>query len=234
MTRALLIALVFAATLGAIVVGFLAFLPNGHRRRPHAPPEAGRRLTAPPVRVLAGETAARAIVLKERHVDPKRAEFSDRALAEAVGARPGDWSFVEVWTVVRDPNVPPEGGPVVRSRDGGPTPLKMLAEILPEGATPTPRAKMLVAAWSAERVQLHPPGKGTFRKDVYALPASQPFADLVSADVDGIHLEPRETTAGALESFFERPKPDLLAALGKRDESPETRTRAEAASEEPR
>jgi hypothetical protein len=228
-TRALGIALASAAALGAIVVAFLMIVPPEPRRRPSQPREAPRRPPPGPVRVLAGETPDLAVVLKDRYADPARAEFTDRALAEALGAA-RETRFVEVWTVNRGPSdlahVPV---PACRVRDGGAAALRPLESLL-EGRAPSPRARMLLAGLGSGAAGAL--RKGAFRRSVYALPLGASFADLASADAGGVRLEPRETTEAAIEAWFERPRPDLLAALDQA--APGAASRAQASTEDSR
>jgi hypothetical protein len=210
MTRALGIALVVAATLAVISVGFLVFhKPSPLRRREPSP---AVQAAAPRVPLLAGETAERAVVLKARQSDPDRAAFTDRALAEKLGARPFAWRFVEVWVVNRGEGdlVSLEAVPTAALAGGAAVRLVPLADISPpEGRSGA--AAMLIADLSPDPSR--PLRKGAFRRTVYALDGAVAFRDLVSAEVDGIPLAPRETTETALETFLERPRPDLIAAL---------------------
>lgn len=234
MTRALAIALLVFATLGAIAAAFLTFVPSESRRRPPPGPwreergESHKGRGSASVRVLAGETPGFAVVLKERCADRARAGFTDRALAEALGA-PGDTRFVEIWLVTRgDPSIEPAAAPVIRRPDGTIGELRSLEALL-GGRTPDPRARMLIA--SLGPISKEPVRKGVFRRTVYALPPGTRFEDVASAEVPGVRLEPRETTEAALDSWFERPGPDLLAAL---DQDARATSRSLASTEDSR
>jgi hypothetical protein len=216
MTRALAVAIVCTATLAVVVVGFLVFPKPArlHRREPAALERA-----APPSRVfvLAGQSAERAIVLKARYGDPDRAAFTDRALADKLGARAGEWQFVEIWVVNRGPADlrSLEATPTASGPGGVGVVLKPLREIGggdSRGAAPA----MLVADLAPDASQ--PLRKGAFRRTVYALDGAASFRDLESAEIDGVRLAPSETTEAALETFLERPRPDLIAALAKPEE----------------
>jgi hypothetical protein len=238
-TRALGIALASAATLGVIVAAFLIFLPGPRPRRPESPPVPGRREPAPRVRVLAGETAERAVVLKPRYLDAVRADFTDRALAEALGAKAGELRFVEVWVVEQSAGAPVTGQcldpPEVVPAHGAVNFLWRLDGLEAGGAAPLgPRGRMFAAAYGPAAAPVSLPGKGTFRRSVYAMPADRSFADLVSAEHCGVHLEPLETTDAALEAFFEHPRSDMIAALTKNADGTASRARAEAGTENPR
>jgi hypothetical protein len=217
MTRALTVAVIFAATLAVIVVGFFLFPKASrlHRREALAPERAG---SSSRVFVLAGETPDLAVVLKARYSDPERARFTDRVLAEKLGAPAGKWRFVEVWVVNRGPNeVRSLGAPPAAARaDGAALSLVPLRQLVPEGGAGR-AAAMLVGDLAPDPSQ--PLRKGAFRRTVYALDGAVAFRDLVSAEVDGVRLALRETTEAALETFLERPRPDLIAALARPEES---------------
>jgi hypothetical protein len=88
--------------------------------------------------------------------------------------------------------------------------LKPLHNLAPAGGF-GPAAAMVAADLAPDPAQ--PLRKGAFRRTVYALESAASFRDLVSAEVDGVRLAPSETTEAALETFLERPRPDLIAAL---------------------
>jgi hypothetical protein len=228
MTRALAIALFGAASLAVIAAGFLVLQkPSPTKRRP---PEAARRVeSAPRVLVLAGQTAERAVVLKPRYADPAQADFTDRALAEKIGAEPGSWRFVEVWVVNRgqDDVASLRVPPTVTARAASSTALVPLRDL--DSAASSPAAAVHVRDLAPDpAVVLR---KGSFRRTVYALASSIRFEQLVSAEVDGIALTPRETTEDAIEAFLERPRPDLIAALSKPEDSPGSRARTDRLEE---
>jgi hypothetical protein len=228
MTRALAIALFGAATLAVIAAGFLVLQKQSPAKRRTV--EAARRVEpAARVLVLAGQTAERAMVLKPRYANPAQAEFTDRALAEKIGAAPGSWRFVEVWVVNRgaDDVVSLRVAPTVTARGASSTALVPLGEV--DSASSSPAAAVLIRDLAPDpAVALR---KGSFRRTVYALASSIRFEQLVSAEIDGIALAPRETTEDALEAFLERPRPDLIAALSKPEDSPGSRARTDRMEE---
>jgi hypothetical protein len=234
MTRALGVALLIAAAIAAAIVGLLYLFP---------PPQAHRRLVAPPsaapagparVSVLLGETPERAVVVKRRFSGDKQADFTDRSFAAALGVPEGRWRFVEVWVINRTEGDlrSLERPPTVSGTDGIQLALAPLRDLLPPPGRRTSRAEMLVSALAPDPAV--PLRNGRFRRTVYAMPASVGFRDLASADVDGVRLGSRETTEEALESFLERPKPDPIAALMTPGDAPATSSRVSGRTEDSR
>jgi hypothetical protein len=213
-TRALAVALVVAVALAALTVCLVLLFPGSrsYRRQPGSTPEPARH--APAVSVLAAESPDRGIVCKPRFAEEDRAGFADRSLSRVLGLDENAWRFVEIWAVNRGSGdlrllASP---PVAAGADGSRTALIPLREaVRASGRTPAPTAELLLAHLAPDPAR--PLGKGTFRRTVYAMPRSVRFRDLLSLEVDGMKLEPRETTVEALESFVERPRLDVIAAL---------------------
>jgi hypothetical protein len=232
-TRAIGIGLAIAAALAAVVAGAVFLLPRSTARRPPPRPEAPLAESLR-VRVLAGESGDRAIVVKPRFAEPQRAGFADRALSKTLGVPEGAWRFVEVWVVNRGPGSirSLEAPLVLRARDGAPIEARSLRALLPSGQAASGRAAMMAHALSPDPAE--PLRKGALRQTVYAVPASADFESLGAAEIDGIRLEPRETTQEAIEAMVERPPRDLIAALSRPDDAAETRTGADTANEDSR
>jgi hypothetical protein len=227
LTRALAVALVIAVALAAVTVCLVFVFPGARSWRRQPGPTAPPARISSRVPVLAAEDAGRAAVCKPRFPDEERAGFGDRSLAQALGL-PGDaWRFVEVWVVNRGPADLPAlvVPPAAQAADGSRIVLTPLREALrAAGKAPTPAAELLLSHLAPDPSR--PVGKGSFRSTVYAMPHSLRFRDLLSLEVDGMTLSPRETTVEALESFVERPRPDLIAALSAPAEGSSSRAAA--------